>query len=397
MPIDTHLDATPSDITASATAIGNIKSHVDSTEDDLISARKSVCELEGSLAMAASGSISTSVADCESLVSNLGSYKTALDNLASALSSVKTDLQGIRDQATAGGLLLNGETVYDPATVMAAPADGGGGAGGGSDSDAAAKTALYKNLETQASDIRLRETEARQAFADACNAITDITNPVAKTVVGVVVPNTKGGGARAAVNVAKWAIGRASNAASLTRALALRKTNARVTTELGNGKVRTSHKAVDGRTVGRTRSAIHDGDLGNWKPGAGAEDSTAAKVASGAGRVGKVLKVAGVVGDVASGGVEAYDQWKKDSHDPSLGDREKVTRAAATGLGTAGGAWAGGALGAKVGAGMGACLGGPVGAAVGGIAGGIIGGAVGSAAGKAIADGAKGLLHKMLH
>jgi len=140
----------------------------------------------------------------------------------------------------------------------------------------------------------------------------------------------------------------------LTQALALRKTNARVTTELGNGKVGASHKAIDGRTVGRTRSAIHDGDLGNWKPGAGAEDSTAAKVASGAGRVGKVLKVAGVVGDVASGGVEAYDQWKKDSHDPSLGDREKVTRAAATGLGTAGGAWAGGALGAKVGAGIGA-------------------------------------------
>ena len=56
----------------------------------------------------------------------------------------------------------------------------------------------------------------------------------------------------------------------------------------------------------------------------------------------------------------------KDSHDPSLGDGEKVTRAAATGLGTGGGAWAGGALGAKVGAGIGACLGGPVGAAVGG-------------------------------
>ena len=173
-----------------------------------------------------------------------------------------------------------------------------------------AKTALYKNLGTRVSDIRLRETEARPAFADACNAITDITNPVAKTVVGVVVPDTKGGGVRAAVNVANWAIGCASNAASLTQALALRKTNARVTTELGNGKVGASHKAIDGRTVGRTRSAIHDGDLGNWKPGAGAEDSTAATVASGAGRVGKVLKVAGVIGDVASGGVEAYDQWK---------------------------------------------------------------------------------------
>ena len=47
-----------------------------------------------------------------------------------------------------------------------------------------------------------------------------------------------------------------------------------------------------------------------WETGSRAEDSTAATVASGAGRVGKVLKVAGVIGDVASGGVEAYDQWK---------------------------------------------------------------------------------------
>ena len=130
MPIDTHLDATPSDITASATAIGNVTSHVDSTEDDLISARKSVCELEGSSAIAASGSISTSVADCESLVSNLGSYKTALDNLASALSSVKTDLQGIRDQATAGGLLLMGRPCTPrppswrrPQTAVAGPGE----------------------------------------------------------------------------------------------------------------------------------------------------------------------------------------------------------------------------------------------------------------------------------
>ena len=110
MLIDTHLDATPSDITASATAIGNVMSHVDSAEDDLIS----VCELEGSSAIAASGWISTSVTDRENLVTELGSYKTTLDNLASALSSIKTDLQGIRDQATAGGLTLNGETVVEP-------------------------------------------------------------------------------------------------------------------------------------------------------------------------------------------------------------------------------------------------------------------------------------------
>ena len=95
MPIDTHLDATPSDITASATAIGTIKTNVDSAEDDLISARKSVCELEGSSAVAALSSLSTAVDGCEDLVTDLGDYKTALDNLASALSSIDTDLQGI--------------------------------------------------------------------------------------------------------------------------------------------------------------------------------------------------------------------------------------------------------------------------------------------------------------
>ena len=260
-----------------------------------------------------------------------------------------------------------------------------------------AKTALYKNLETRVSDIRLRETEARPAFADACNAITNIINPVAKNVVGVVVPDTKGGGVRAAVNVANWVIGRASNAASLTQALALRKTNARVTTELGNGKVGASHKAIDGRTVGRTRSAIQR--MAIWETGSRApERRTPLRRRSSPGPAESARSSRWPV----SSGTWPVVEWRrttsgsKDSHDPSLGDGEKVTRAA-TGLGTGGGAWAGGALGAKVGAGIGACLGGPVGAAVGGIAGGIIGGAAGSAAGRAIADGAKGLLHKMFH
>lgn len=74
MAIDTHLDATPSEITNSATAIGNIETHVDSAEDDLISARRSVNELEGETALNASTSISTGVNNCEDLVSDLKSY-----------------------------------------------------------------------------------------------------------------------------------------------------------------------------------------------------------------------------------------------------------------------------------------------------------------------------------
>ena len=107
MAIDTHLDATPSEITSSATAIGNIETHVDSAEDDLISARKNVVELEGDTAFNASIAIGTEVNNCEDLVSDLKSYKNALTNFATAMGKVKTDLEGIRSRATNGGLTAN--------------------------------------------------------------------------------------------------------------------------------------------------------------------------------------------------------------------------------------------------------------------------------------------------
>ena len=182
MPIDTHLDATPSDITASATAIGNVTSHVDSAEDDLISARKSVCELEGSSAIAASGSISTSVADCESLVSNLGSYKTALDNLASALSSIKTDLQGTRDQATAGGLTLNGETVVEPKSSYPLGANHDSSVEVYENSVEQDRIALYKTLETQTSDIRT--VCGRPPRMSPGRSSTPSTSPTARRMPG---------------------------------------------------------------------------------------------------------------------------------------------------------------------------------------------------------------------
>ena len=72
-------------------------------------------------------------------------------------------------------------------------------------------------------------------------------------------------------------------------------------------------------------------------------------------------------------GVSAYEQWQKDSHNPSIGDGEKVTRAVTKGGVTAAGGWAG----AQAGAIIGGSVGGPVGVAVGGIIGGIVGSGLG--------------------
>ena len=187
MSIDTHLDATPSDITSSATKIGDIKSHVDSAETDMISARSSVADLRGTTAGAVYPMVNSCVTNCETLVSNLGSYKTALDNLASALGSIKTDLEGIRSRATEGGLTLFDETIYAPTPSSSSSSSSAGGSSSvpgdspsgtevdNSDAEFQQKMILYTTLTTETSDIRTREKEARQDFVDACQKIT---NPV---------------------------------------------------------------------------------------------------------------------------------------------------------------------------------------------------------------------------
>ena len=410
MAIDTHLDATPSDITASATAIGTIKTNVDSAEDDLISARKSACELEGSSAVAALSSLSTAVDGCEDLVTDLGDYKTALDNLASALSSIDTDLQGIRDQATAGGLTLNGETVVEPKSSYPLGANPDNSVEVYENSVEQDRISLYKNLETQTSDIRTREKEARQAFSDACAKIG--TNPIAhaasNAVKGYFIPDTRAGGWVGAARAGTWGISRTRDIASLVEAAGLRASSANVTRTLKYTKYVTNRSANAGRHAlrGITKTkdvvteaggkgtqqwkhALSDRKLSNWSPTKAAEGSTGAKVVDTVRKAGKPLKWAGRAGTAVSFGVDAYEQWQKDSKDPSIGQGEKVARAATKGAGSAAGGWAG----AQAGAAIGACVGGPVGAAVGGI----VGGVVGSGAGKALADWGNNMMHKWLH
>ena len=394
MSIDTHLDATPSDITASATEIGNIKTHVDSAETDLISARKTMASMDGATAINAAISISQSADKCKDMVSTLGSYKTALDNLASALGKVKTDLEGIRSRATEGGLTLSGETILQPTSSYPFGPDLNNSYEVYESSIEQEKITLYNTLETDTSDIRDRETEVRQAFADACKKITDggpVAQAVKSTVGGYFVPSVNNGDWRDPVNAAKWAVGRAGNIKTVMEAGGLRATGA------------TFKRATDGAGwAGKIKDGFHNtvgrGQLKNWKVPDAAKGSTGAKAVSAArGAAGTALKWGGRASTVATFAVDAYGQWKKDSHNPSIGEGEKVVRATTKGVGSAAGGWAGAAVGGKAGAAIGACVGGPVGAAVGGIVGGVVGGAIGSGLGKSLADGANGLLHKWLH
>ena len=414
MAIDTHLDAAPSEITSSATAIGNIETHVDSAEDDLISARKNVVELEGDTAFNASIAIGTEVNNCEDLVSDLKSYKNALTNFATAMGKVKTDLEGIRSRATNGGLTVNGERIEQPTDSFPMGVDPNNSAEVRAFGEEQEKLTLYKTLETETSHIRDRETEARQAFADACTRITDghpVTQAVAGAVGGFFVPNTKNGGWRAAAGVGTWAISRVGNGVKMAEAIGLRASGATVTRKVVVGhkeNVRThdinkgdlSRKVkmkreftteAEGKGTKQWRYAFKDRKLSNWSVPKGAEGTRAAKAVDMARKVGssKALKYAGRAGTAVSFGVDAYQQWEKDSHNPSIGTGEKVTRAVTAGAGSAAGGWAG----AQAGAAVGACVGGPVGAVVGGA----VGAAIGSGLGKKAADGLNSITHGWWH
>ena len=414
MAIDTHLDATPSEITSSATAIGNIETHVDSAEDDLISARRSVAELAGETALNASISISTGVNDCEDLVSDLKSYKNALTNFATAMGKVKSDLEGIRSRATAGGLTVNGESIEEPKDSFPLGPDSSNSVEVRAFDEEQEKLALYKTLDTDTSHIRDRETEARQTFADACTRITDghpVTQKVAGTVGGYFAPDTKKGGWQAAAGVGTWAIGRVGDGVKMAEGIGLRASGASVTRKevVGYKDNMPTHDRAKGELTRRVKVkreftteaggkgtkqwqyAFKDRKLSNWSVPKGAEGTRAAKAVDMARKVGSsnAMKYAGRAGAAVSFGVDAYQQWEKDSHNPSIGTGEKVTRAVTAGAGSAVGGWAG----AQAGAAIGACVGGPVGAVVGGA----VGAAIGSGVGKKVADGANSLIHKWWH
>ena len=97
MPIDTHLDATSSDITASAIKVGNLKTAVDNSIDHLANARKDAGSLEGESPTGAQNLINSAVKTCENMVKDLTNYKNALDNLASGLTSIGSSLASIRE------------------------------------------------------------------------------------------------------------------------------------------------------------------------------------------------------------------------------------------------------------------------------------------------------------
>lgn len=252
------------------------------------------------------------------------------------------------------------------------------------DSDEQAKIALYNTLETETSDIRTKETEARQTFSDACAAITGENSLTTAIANGFAPPS--GPSWATLPNMAMWGVKRAGNIATLTEGALLHAGGATVN-RIPGGLIRGSYGTLFNNSLYNSFQYIrHDSKLSNWSLPREAQGSRAATALSRARTVGTAAKYIGKASTVLTFATSAYEQWEKDSHNPSMGEGEKAARAGTKGAFSAGGAWGGAAIGAKGGAAIGVCIGGPVGAAVGGVIGGVVGGAIGSNLGSSFAD-----------
>lgn len=374
MPIDTHLDATPADITASALDVGKVKTAVDEAEIDVSRANRTMQsgELEGETAKQVKKAVGLKLQQCRTLSSSLASYKTALENFASGLTTVKSDLAGVREKATAGGLTIVREKVMEPQASV---------------DNYNTKKALYDSLSTETSDIRIKETEARDAFASACSAVID--NPVWKELKGALFPDTSAGGAVAVGKTAIWANSMVQRAATLAEGAGLKATNAVVKHPMRDKphKWVTSHDPRRGTPKGmKPRWVRNDRHLSNWEVPKGKSGTWGGKTVAAARKAAPYLEKVDKGFVAVDFAVSAYEQWDKDSHNPSLSEGKKVARATMTGTGSAVGGYAGAKLGASIGASIGVA-GGPVGVAVGGVVGGIAGGIIGSKIGKSIGEG----------
>lgn len=322
--------------------------------------------------------------------SSLASYKTALENFASGLTTVKSDLAGVREKATAGGLTVEGEKVMEPQAPPPLPENNPVER----DKDRQThqtlvdnyntKKALYDSLSTETSDIRIKEIEARDAFASACSAVID--NPVWKELKGALFPDTSAGGAVAVGKTAIWANSMVQRAATLAEGAGLKATNAVVKHPMTDKphKWVTSHDPRRGTPKGmKPRWVRNDRHLSNWEVPKGKSGTWGGKTVAAARKAAPYLEKVDKGFVAVDFAVSAYEQWDKDSHNPSLSERKKVARATTTGAASAVGGYAGAKAGAAIGASIGVA-GGPIGVAVGGIVGGIAGGIVGSAAGKYI-------------
>ena len=382
--LDAKVITEPSGAWNAAQSLTSISTTVSTAGEDISSAHNQVAsDCTSETTNAALTSLSSQRSTLDTLSTNTTSLATALTAFGNSMNSIKTRLAQVVADAAAAELVVSGSTIHSPDDT--------------SDEKYETKKAKFDELKETLYLIRQDESSAHDTLISACDSIKSAGEWFRDKYLPTGDPlsdlSKMAGWASRLSNGATWASIRAisrfqprypkwhPNAGAFMRVADRNKMG---TLRTLWAKTKTSNWVNKPYTRGTTA----------WKVQQGASKVTRALAGGGASRASKVLKGVGGVTTVLSGALAGWEQYKKDSANPSMGEGEKIARAGTQAVTQGVGGYAGGWAGAQVGMTIGA-VGGPIGIAAGGIIGAAIGGMAGSKLGESVGNAINKGWHKL--
>lgn len=363
MSLDARVITEPSGAWNAARSLSTISTTVSDASDDVAATRRTIAsDCFSEATNAALSQLSSQGSDLDDASSDATSLAKALDDFGYSMDSVKNRLADVVADATAAGLTVSGSTIQEPVEDD-------------SDADYATKKTTYDTLSSTLSLIRADESTAHDTLISACDSLKSAGEWFRDKYLPTGTPGdfskTVGWANRMAIGT-RW-----GSIASIARF--------QPRYPKGHPGAGRFMSAADRSKMGLLRTLWAKTKPRNWLNKPYTRGTTAWKAQQAVTKAAPALKWAGRASTVLTAGVAGYEQYQKDSANPSMGEGEKIARAGTQAVTQGAGAWAVATAGAQAGMAIGA-IGGPIGVAVGGIVGGAVGGIAGSAAGKWLGD-----------
>ena len=286
------------------------------------------------------------------------------------MNSIKTRLAQVVADAAAAELVVSGSTIHSPDDT--------------SDEKYETKKAKFDELKETLYLIRQDESSAHDTLISACDSLKSAGEWFRDKYLPT-------GGVGDASKMAGW-VSRVATGAHWGSIRAISRFQPR--SPKGHPNAGAFMRVADRNKMGTLRTLWAKTKTSNWVNKPYTRGTTAWKVQQGVTKAAPVLKGLGYASAGLSGALAGWDQYKKDSANPSMGEGEKIARAGTQAVTQGVGGYAGGWAGAQVGMTIGA-VGGPIGIAAGGIIGAAIGGMAGSKLGESVGNAINKGWHKL--
>ena len=371
--LDAKVITEPANAWNAASSLSSISTTVGEAGDDISSARNQVAsECTSQTTDAALSALSSQRTTLDSLSQDTSTLATTLTTFGNSMDSFKKRLGQVLADATAAELTVSGSLVRPPDDA--------------SDENYETKKATFDELKETLYLIRQDESSAHDTLISSCDSLKS----TGEWFRDKYLPSGDVGDVS---KITGWA-SRLSTGASWAAVRSIAVFQPRY--PKWHPRAGAFMSVADRSKMGPLATLWAKTKARNWVNRPYTRGTTAWKVQQAANKAAPALKWAGRASAVLSGALAGWDQYKKDSSNPSMGEGEKIARAGTQAVTQGVSGWGGAWMGAQAGAMLGS-FGGPIGIAAGSIIGGAFGGIASTAAGKKAGDFFNKGWHKLFH